>query len=206
MTIDREHVLAKLREQREHIEREYGLRMIGLVGSVARGEATEESDIDVIVDVIGRPSLFRSVRRRRGVEAGGRRWACRWNLSFVKSMRPRVRASSWSATSCCSDECESTENDSIDMLQYAGTAIEIARIERCQAARSGPSGHLLALSLRNSDRRRGSERYLTRRTRELARRFLGRRSSECGIGSFMAIARRQHRNRSSRLFAMICRH
>lgn len=58
MTIDREHVLAKLREQREHIERAYGLRMIGLVGSVARGEATEKSDIDVIVDVTGRPTLF----------------------------------------------------------------------------------------------------------------------------------------------------
>jgi predicted nucleotidyltransferase len=58
VTIDREHVLAKLREQREHIEREYGLRMIGIVGSVARGEATKESDIDVIVDVTGRPTLF----------------------------------------------------------------------------------------------------------------------------------------------------
>ena len=58
MTVDREHVLAKLREQREHIEREYGLRMIGIVGSVARGEATAESDIDVIVDVTGRPTLF----------------------------------------------------------------------------------------------------------------------------------------------------
>ncbi len=58
MTVDREYVLAKLREQREHIEREYGLRMIGLFGSVARGEATEESDIDVIVDVAGRPTLF----------------------------------------------------------------------------------------------------------------------------------------------------
>jgi len=58
MTIDREHVLAKLREQREHIEQEYGLRMVGLVGSVARGEATEKSDIDVIVDVTGRPTLF----------------------------------------------------------------------------------------------------------------------------------------------------
>ena len=58
MTIDRELVLTKLREQREHIEREYGLRMIGIVGSVARGEATEKSDIDVIVDVAGRPTLF----------------------------------------------------------------------------------------------------------------------------------------------------
>ena len=58
MTIDRVHVLKKLREQREHIEREYGLRMIGIVGSVARGEATEKSDIDVVVDVTGRPTLF----------------------------------------------------------------------------------------------------------------------------------------------------
>jgi predicted nucleotidyltransferase len=58
MTIDREHVLAKLREQREHIERTYGLRMVGLVGSVARGEATEASDIDVMVVVTGRPTLF----------------------------------------------------------------------------------------------------------------------------------------------------
>jgi predicted nucleotidyltransferase len=57
--VDRDHVLTKLREQRDHIEREYGLRMVGLVGSVARGEATEESDIDVIVDVVSAPSLFR---------------------------------------------------------------------------------------------------------------------------------------------------
>jgi predicted nucleotidyltransferase len=56
--MDREHVLAKLREQREHIEREYGLRMIGIVGSVARGEATEESDIDVWVDMVRTPTLF----------------------------------------------------------------------------------------------------------------------------------------------------
>jgi predicted nucleotidyltransferase len=65
MTIDREHVLAKLREQREHIEREYGLRMIGIVGSVARGEATDESDIDIIVDITGRPTLFSLSRAER---------------------------------------------------------------------------------------------------------------------------------------------
>jgi predicted nucleotidyltransferase len=65
MRIDREHVLAKLREQREHIEREYGVRMVGLVGSVARGEAGEMSDIDVIVDVTGRPTLFSLSRAER---------------------------------------------------------------------------------------------------------------------------------------------
>jgi hypothetical protein len=65
MTVDREHILAKLREQRDHIEREYGLRLVGLVGSVARGEATEESDIDVMVDITGRPTLFSLSRAER---------------------------------------------------------------------------------------------------------------------------------------------
>ena len=69
MTIDREHVLKKLREQREHIEREYGLRMIGIVGSVARGDATDESDIDVIADITGRPTLFSLSRAERSLEA-----------------------------------------------------------------------------------------------------------------------------------------
>jgi predicted nucleotidyltransferase len=58
MTVDRDHVLGRLRAERDHIERQYGLRLIGLVGSVARGEATDKSDIDVVVDIIGRPTLF----------------------------------------------------------------------------------------------------------------------------------------------------
>jgi len=58
MSVDREHVVAKLREQREHIEEQYGMRMIGIVGSVARGEATDASDIDVFVDIIRTPTLL----------------------------------------------------------------------------------------------------------------------------------------------------
>ena len=58
MIVDRERVLSALRAQREHIEQRYGVRIIGIVGSVARGEATEESDVDVIAEIIGIPSLF----------------------------------------------------------------------------------------------------------------------------------------------------
>ena len=65
MTVDRDKVVARLREKRDHIEREYGLRMIGLVGSVARGQATEKSDIDVLVDITGRPTLFSLSRAER---------------------------------------------------------------------------------------------------------------------------------------------
>jgi len=58
VTIDRDKVLEVLRAKRAEIEERYGVRMIGIVGSVARGEASEESDIDVIVDIIRTPSLF----------------------------------------------------------------------------------------------------------------------------------------------------
>ena len=90
MSVSREYILAKLREQRAHIEREYGLRMIGLVGSVARGDATDESDIDVMAEITGRPTLFSLSRAERDLEdALGLRMPV--ELVFGESMRPSGR-------------------------------------------------------------------------------------------------------------------
>jgi predicted nucleotidyltransferase len=90
MTVDRERVLDVLRAKREHIERAYGLRMVGLVGSVARGEATEDSDIDVIVDVAGRPTLFSLVEAETFLaEAVG--LGLPVEMVFRDSMRPSGR-------------------------------------------------------------------------------------------------------------------
>jgi len=90
MSIDREHVLATLREQREHIEREYGVRLVGLVGSVARGEATEESDIDIVVDVTGHPTLF-SLSRAERVLAEAVGLGLPVELVLREGMRPASR-------------------------------------------------------------------------------------------------------------------
>lgn len=68
MTIDRDKVLEALRSRRDDIEARYGVRMIGIVGSVARGEATDVSDVDVVVDVTGHPSLFSLSRAERDLE------------------------------------------------------------------------------------------------------------------------------------------
>jgi uncharacterized protein len=38
--------------------RERGLVLVGIVGSVARHEAGPESDVDVVYEVAGRPTLF----------------------------------------------------------------------------------------------------------------------------------------------------
>ncbi len=48
----REDILATLREQREILSRRYPIQRLALFGSWARREADENSDVDVLVDVL----------------------------------------------------------------------------------------------------------------------------------------------------------
>ena len=48
--LTREDVLQILRENKERFAEKYGVTKLGLFGSFARNEATEESDIDVCFD------------------------------------------------------------------------------------------------------------------------------------------------------------
>lgn len=91
MTPDQSRVLSTLRSKREEIERLYGLRMIGIAGSVARGEARADSDIDVVVDIIRTPSLFRLSQAERFLEeAIGTESPV--DLVLRKDLRPPSRA------------------------------------------------------------------------------------------------------------------
>lgn len=49
--IDREEVLKTLRDFLAERGHDYGLRALGCFGSVARGEASAESDVDVVYQV-----------------------------------------------------------------------------------------------------------------------------------------------------------
>ena len=49
--LTREDVLQILRENKERFAEKYGVTKLGLFGSFARNEATEESDVDVCVEV-----------------------------------------------------------------------------------------------------------------------------------------------------------
>lgn len=90
MTVDRDTVLAALRAKRAEIERRYGVRVIGVVGSVARGQATDESDIDVMAEITGRPTLFSLSRAERDLEeAVGLGMPV--ELVFGENMRPSGR-------------------------------------------------------------------------------------------------------------------
>jgi hypothetical protein len=68
MTFDRDAIVSALRAQREHIERDFGMRLIGIVGSVARGEANADSDIDVVVDIVETPTLFQIAEAEQELE------------------------------------------------------------------------------------------------------------------------------------------
>lgn len=51
-------VLETIRTRRGEIEARYGVRLLGVVGSVARGEDRPDSDVDIFADVTGAPTLL----------------------------------------------------------------------------------------------------------------------------------------------------
>jgi uncharacterized protein len=91
LTVDRDKVLAVLRAKRGGIEERYGLRMVGIVGSVARGEAGPESDVDVMVDIIRTPSLFKIARAERELQ-GAVGVGLPVQFVFREDLRPGMRA------------------------------------------------------------------------------------------------------------------
>jgi len=54
---DLQTVLDVLRQERPKA-REAGIELVGVVGSVARGDAGPDSDVDVVYDVVGHATLF----------------------------------------------------------------------------------------------------------------------------------------------------
>jgi predicted nucleotidyltransferase len=58
--LDREEIIALIRQYYAYLAAEYGVKRIGLFGSYAQGEPGEASDIDLIVE-FERPIGFRFV-------------------------------------------------------------------------------------------------------------------------------------------------
>lgn len=52
-----DQALTAIREERPSA-RAMGVELVGIVGSITRGEARADSDVDVVYDVIGRPTLL----------------------------------------------------------------------------------------------------------------------------------------------------
>lgn len=64
----RSQVLDILRKMKPVLQEKYGVTHLGIFGSVARDEATERSDVDVVFE-IEQPNLFTSVNIKEDLEA-----------------------------------------------------------------------------------------------------------------------------------------
>ena len=62
-----EPLLAKLRAFKQRRGDEYRLESLGVFGSFARGEATDDSDVDIVFETSA-PNLFRTARMRQELE------------------------------------------------------------------------------------------------------------------------------------------
>jgi hypothetical protein len=89
MNVTLEQVVGILRSNAD-VLRARGILHAAVFGSVARGEARPESDIDILVDLEpGKPSgLFEYVRLQRDVAA---LFGCRVDLVEREALRPLVR-------------------------------------------------------------------------------------------------------------------
>lgn len=82
----------KIREHRNeilHLAQKYGARNVRIFGSVARGEAREDSDLDVLVDLESGRSLFDLGGLLMDLE---NLLGCRVDVVTAKGLRERIRS------------------------------------------------------------------------------------------------------------------
>jgi len=84
----REEVLRVLGQHRDQIEREHGVHFLALFGSVARDQASPESDIDLLVEFATRPGFDGYMRLKEHLESLLRQ---RVDLVMTGALKPSVR-------------------------------------------------------------------------------------------------------------------
>jgi hypothetical protein len=64
--MQREAVLQTLSAHKQELSAKYGVTRLGIFGSVARGEASSASDVDIVVEMP--PDLFKMVHMKEDLE------------------------------------------------------------------------------------------------------------------------------------------
>ena len=86
--MSREEVLRILSQHRRQIEQQHGVRFIALFGSVARDQASAESDIDLLVDFASRPGFDGYMQLKEHLEV---LLGQRVDLVMTGALKPSVR-------------------------------------------------------------------------------------------------------------------
>jgi len=84
----RDEILRSLSEHRAELER-FGVKSLAFFGSVARDEAQEDSDVDILVEFTAPPGFIRFMDLRFFLED---LLGCRVDLVTRKALKPRLRS------------------------------------------------------------------------------------------------------------------
>jgi predicted nucleotidyltransferase len=84
----RDEVLARLRPEAPRLRAEFSVRSLALFGSTARNEATDASDIDLLIEFDRPAGLFHLIRTQNYLEG-----VCGRSVDLVTpgGLKPRVR-------------------------------------------------------------------------------------------------------------------
>ena len=87
----RDEVLRILGQHRVHLEEDHGIRILALFGSVARDQASPESDVDLLVEFARRPGFDGYMRLKEHLESLlGRRVDLIMSGAIKPSLRPEI--------------------------------------------------------------------------------------------------------------------
>ena len=67
MTRTLEEIIEAIKKRKTVLEEKYKIKEIGIFGSYARGEQTEKSDVDILVDFYELPDVFDLLRLERSL-------------------------------------------------------------------------------------------------------------------------------------------
>jgi predicted nucleotidyltransferase len=84
----REEALRILREQSEGLVQQYHIASLSMFGSVARDEAGQDSDVDLLVEFTRPVGLFEFVELQQRLESA---LGCKVDLGTPRSLKPRLR-------------------------------------------------------------------------------------------------------------------
>jgi uncharacterized protein len=86
--MERDNVIAILSSHDDELRNRFGVKSLALFGSVARGEATERSDVDLLVEFSRPTGYFGLGQLQEHLE---RLLGCSVDLGTPRSLKPRLR-------------------------------------------------------------------------------------------------------------------
>ncbi len=84
----REEVINILKEQRKTLNEKYHVEMLSLFGSVARGEARDDSDVDLLVEFSQPVGLFQFIELQQWLES---LLGCKVDLGTPRSLKTSLK-------------------------------------------------------------------------------------------------------------------